>query len=394
MRFRVIKASQLLYCGAVIILLVMVVALALRLVFMKYVDTADETAVAAFADGQQEQSPSSVPSEEGQKGSSYSTVYYISLNKAIPILRGQPLGSVRTAACSIVSFINSIVSVDIGQPRSLLSLQIPMLAGTTQPAMAVSRGSTRTPGIEKIEDENGDIILHNSDDEVSIDIGDVTDDLKDIQLTGDGPQILIYHTHATESYKPSSQFNYKPDNSRTTDTNFNVVRVGEQLAYYLKKDYGVDVYHDTTLHDYPSYNDSYANSLASIQKDMKQYPTLKMFLDIHRNAYGSSNVNPNDSVTIDGKSVARIMMVIGTGQGFKDKPNYKENYKLALKLKGELDKVAPGISKGIMVKTGRYNQHVSTNAVLIEVGSDHNTLDEALEATKYLAKAIADIVKQ
>ncbi|MDK2903377.1 MAG: stage sporulation protein [Clostridiales bacterium] len=390
MRFKVIKVSHVLYYSVAIILMALIIALVLRLFLISRTEPMEQPAAPAFAADAQlaDKASSDMPAQDE------ADFYNISLDKALPILLGQP-SSEAQASVSLASFISSLASVNIGQPNSLLNLQIPMLAGAPQYISVSSRSAARTtPGVEKIEDEDGDIILHNSDDEVNIDINDVTDDLEDIQLTGSGPQILIYHTHATESYKPSSKYNYKPDNSRTTDTDFNMVRVGKQLAYYLKKDYAINVYQDVTLHDYPSYNDSYTNSLATIQKDMEKYPTLKMFLDLHRNAYGTSNVNPDDTVVINGVPAARILMVIGTGQGFKDKPQYKENYKLALKLKDELDKVAPGISKGIMVKTGRYNQHISTNAVLIEVGSDYNTLDEALESTKYLAKAIANVVKQ
>ena len=90
-------------------------------------------------------------------------------------------------------------------------------------------------------------------------------------------------------------------------------------------------------------------------------------------------------------------MVIGTGEGimggFSEKPNWKENAKLAIKLTNKLNELYPGLARDVYYKTGRYNQHVSTNAILIEVGSTLTTLEEAERACIYLAEAISQIVE-
>ena len=93
------------------------------------------------------------------------------------------------------------------------------------------------------------------------------------------------------------------------------------------------------------------------------------------------------------------MFVVGTGEGktgtgFAVKPNWKQNKALADLLTAEINKIAPGLCRPVRVKSGRYNQHVSDAALAIEIGHNKNTLEEALNAAGYLAKALANVLTQ
>ncbi|MCR4435427.1 MAG: stage II sporulation protein P [Clostridiales bacterium] len=209
-----------------------------------------------------------------------------------------------------------------------------------------------------------------------------------------GPKILIYHTHTTESYlRKLSDLNKKNVSNRTQDPRYNVVRVGEELAQIFRKKYGIEVIHNGTIHDYPNYNYSYSNSLNTITKILKSYPSIQMTLDIHRDALGVDGKKLRAVTKINNKNVAQIMFVVGTDQGKLSHPNWRENLKLALKLQEELNAKYPNLAKPIDLSKNRYNEHVTLGSLIVEIGGDGNTLDECLESTKYLAEVINEVIK-
>ncbi len=200
-------------------------------------------------------------------------------------------------------------------------------------------------------------------------------------------KVLIYHTHTCESYTPSEKFNYSmTGNYRTTDNNYNVVRVGEELTNELKNK-GFDVIHNTSYHDYPSYNGSYDRSLDTVRKILEENKDIKIVIDLHRDAVGDgSSYGP--TVKIDGKSVAQLMLVIGTDGGGLEHPNWELNLKSAVKLQSKGNEMYPGLFRPIIVRNSRYNQHVAPGAWIIEVGATGNTLDECLLSMECLANII------
>jgi stage II sporulation protein P len=122
-----------------------------------------------------------------------------------------------------------------------------------------------------------------------------------------------------------------------------------------------------------------------------------MFIDIHRDAYDNSALR-RDAVIVDGKLCAKIMFVVGTGeataaQGELPRPNWQQNFQLAQSVTNQLNKYAEGLAKPVRVKSNRYNQHVSDMCMLIEIGHNGNTLQEAKNSVPYVAKAIAAVVK-
>lgn len=208
------------------------------------------------------------------------------------------------------------------------------------------------------------------------------------------PTILIYHTHTTEAYAQTTGYTYTPRGSwRTTDNDKNIVAVGELLAKLLRE-YGFSVIHDTTNHEPPKLATSYTRSEQTMRSYKTKYPSLSVFIDVHRDAYGNSDTPITDYIEIGGKEVARLMFVVGTGKGatgtgFAEMPDYDSNHALAEAITNRLAAVDGRLARPIRVKTGRYNQHISSSCLLVEVGHNCNTLDQALAAIPYLAEAIA-----
>lgn len=209
-------------------------------------------------------------------------------------------------------------------------------------------------------------------------------------LTGDGPTVLILHSHATESYTATQAEPYTPNGDfRTLDTAHNMVRVGARLQELLEER-GIGVIHDTTLHDYPSYNDSYGNSRSAVRKWLEEYPSIQLVLDLHRDAVDGANQVPT-ATDLAGASRARVMLVVGTNGSGLDHPQWQENMSLAVKLHACLERSYPGFCRPISFRSQRFNQDLSTGALLVEIGSAGDTLGQALAAAELLADAITEI---
>lgn len=217
-----------------------------------------------------------------------------------------------------------------------------------------------------------------------------------VDLAGSAPKVLIYHTHTTEAYFQTPAYSYEPSgDSRTRENDKNIVAVGEKLATLLRDKYGIAVLHDITDHEPPKLATSYSRSVKTMEKYREQYPSITMYIDVHRDAYGSKPTENKDYIVIDGKEVARMMFVVGTGKGatgtgYGEMPDFTANYALAKRITETLAAVNPGLVRNIRVKTGRYNQHISNQCLLVEVGHNANTLEQALNAIDYLAAAIAE----
>ena len=137
-----------------------------------------------------------------------------------------------------------------------------------------------------------------------------------IRAEGDGPQVLIVHTHGSESYTPDAAFPYTPtENERTTDTRYNVVRVGDELQKVLEQN-GVQAVHIREIFDSPAYSGSYDRSLAAIEDALAEYPTIQVVIDLHRDSILTDDGEAyKTSCTIDGEEMAQLMFVVGTDAG-------------------------------------------------------------------------------
>ena len=207
------------------------------------------------------------------------------------------------------------------------------------------------------------------------------------QLKGELPTVLILHTHGTESYEADGTYE-ETSPYRTLDTDHNMVSVGDRVADLLEAG-GIRVIHDRSLHDYPAYNGAYANSRQAAARILEENPSICLVLDLHRDAAEDENGNQKRSaVTVEGESCARLMMVMGSDKGNLSFPQWEQNLALAVKLQACLEQKYEGLCKPIQLVTSRYNQDLSTGALLIEVGTAGNTHREALTAAEYLAEGI------
>ena len=223
-----------------------------------------------------------------------------------------------------------------------------------------------------------------------------TDDgqLMKVSLKGDGPHFLIYHTHTTEAFRMKEEGQYQETTPwRTNDKNYSIVGIGEKLANLLENEYGYSVLHDTTNHEPPKLSTAYSRSVLTMENYVSEYDDLNIFIDVHRDA-ANIETDTDDVVIVDGKRCARVMFVVGTGVNFSKKPEWETNYKIALSLNNELNKMSEGFAKPIRVKDGRYNQHISNACILIEVGHNANTYAEAANSVSYIARAIDAIIEK
>ena len=214
----------------------------------------------------------------------------------------------------------------------------------------------------------------------------------DWDLTIDEPTVLIIHTHATESYTESPGQNYvQTSEYRTLDTQYNMVKLGDALEKLLEEA-GITVLHDRKLHDYPSYNSSYNNSRGSVEAYLQEYPSIRMVLDLHRDAVLDSDGSQYaPAVTVAGDRVARLMLVVGSDGSGMNHPKWKENLAAALKLQVLLEQQAPGITRPTFLRAQRFNHDLSNGAMIVEIGAAGNTLQEAMGAVPFLAQAIIDL---
>lgn len=196
-------------------------------------------------------------------------------------------------------------------------------------------------------------------------------------------QLVLYHTHNAETYLPTDGV------SKVSGKNGGVVQAAEVFQAALEQKYGVRTVHNKTLHDYPNWNRSYQNSLATAQALLKTNPKTKAIFDIHRDA-GFTSKKPT-TVTINGKSAARIMLVIGANHD-----NWKENLAFARQLETKCNELYPGLLReSIRIKeTGRYNQQMNPHAVLLEIGSDLNTQEEANYSMECFAQVVYEVLQE
>ncbi len=207
------------------------------------------------------------------------------------------------------------------------------------------------------------------------------------------PEILVYHAHTSESYADMSGVTH------TTGTVGDIVEIGKEFSERLMNVYGIPVIHEKKIHDYPNWSMAYINALNTVQLVLKENPSIEMVFDLHRDGFERDRVTyamARQEVTgiIDGEQTARILIVVTTNEYGLPHPSWQMNYNFAKLLDVQMNKMYPGLSRGIMIRNdGRFNQHVHNRALLIEVGSYESTEEEARRAARYLADVVAEIAK-
>ncbi len=206
--------------------------------------------------------------------------------------------------------------------------------------------------------------------------------------------VLIVHTHTTESYTPSEKFNYVPsDTDRTLDKNFNMVRVGKEIEQTLKEN-GIKVQHDTTICDYPSYNGSYNRSGKNVQNALSNDSSIKIVLDVHRDAIeGKNGEKIKHNFTFNGREGAQVMFVVGSNLSGLSHSKWETNMQFAATLQQHILSFYPDLMRPINFRSQRFNHHLAPGAIIVEVGTNGNTLEEALYGAECFANALADYIK-
>ena len=201
----------------------------------------------------------------------------------------------------------------------------------------------------------------------------------------DGPQILIYHTHSQEAYKDSTP----------GDPSMTIVGVGDYLELLLEENYGVQVLHHKGVYDLPR-DSAYSAALPNIEKVLQDNPTIEVVIDLHRDGVAE---NRHLVTEIDGKQTAKLMFFNGlcktTAQGeltYLPNPYIKDNLALSFQMQLAAEEYYPGLMRKIYLKGYRYNLHLKPKSMLVEVGAQTNTFEEAKNAMEPLANILAMVL--
>lgn len=241
-----------------------------------------------------------------------------------------------------------------------------------------------------------DKVYFKNNTSLEIDIKKLLEERLKFKIEENGnPQVLILHTHATETFFiENTDYYTEKYNSRSKNNKVNMIAVGEVVAKKLNAA-GIKTLHDKTLHDYPNYTGSYSRAAETICSYLKKYPSIKVVLDLHRDAVTADNNDKVKLVTkINGKQAAQVMLVMGSQSGgVTNFPNWRENLKLAFRLQQKLEQKYPTLARPLTLNSKNYNESLTTGSLLLEFGTDVNTLDEALYSAELVGNALAELLE-
>ncbi len=231
--------------------------------------------------------------------------------------------------------------------------------------------------------------------EKNIDIALELSKSPEIQITGTKePQVLIIHTHTSESYMSKDQgFFYENFYPRSLDNSKNVTRVGDTITQKLEEN-GINALHVTTHHDSPTYNGSYSRAAKTIKEVLEKHPTIQVVVDVHRDSLGtkeSGKLKP--TFKYKDKKAAQVMIVSGCDtDGSVEFPDWEKNLRLSLRLQQCCETLFPGFTRPMSFSKVKYNMHLTPGSMLVEVGSDVNTLEEAVYSGTMLGELLAKVL--
>lgn len=297
-----------------------------------------------------------VPVGAMQAGSALHGGWRDILRQGIPGMQANgETGKAHTPGTLIDEGIRFFANVDGKDARSILRAEIPVLALVKSAPEKQSANKTELP---KLELKKG--------------------------IPQGQPLVGIYHTHTAESFIPSTGVAHRPGG-----TVGEITEVGEALVEALAKR-DIAAIQSKDVNDYPSFMKAYGKSEETAAKMLKEYPSLQMIFDIHRDADKRENV----ITTIQGEEVARIMIIVAQGQEDLPQPHWKENYAFAKLIEARLNAKYPGLLKEIQLVDWRYNQHLHPHALLLEIGSEETSTEEAVKAINYFGDVLADLIKE
>lgn len=323
-----------------------------------------------------------------ESGAAEDDIYKIIMKKTLPLLDAESEDSNDNDASQFIAYtlFKYVTKIDFANPRTYLASEIPLLDLFD---IALFNGSVAGASSSEnvIKEENPAVDKSNYDDEPVV----------NPNINPEKPEVIIFHTHTSESYTATAKNNYEMTGDyNTTNNNFNVCRTGDEIKKYIESYYGISVLHDTTVHDIPYRSGSYNKSRVTIENLLKKYPDVKLIIDLHRDAVWDGDQATRDEARknmvteIRGEQAAKIMFVIG-----KANPHWQENYYLSSKLNQKAEELYPGLTRKMYITNNiLYNQDVSNKAVIIELGAEVNTLEEVLISAKMVGRTIGQILKE
>lgn len=206
---------------------------------------------------------------------------------------------------------------------------------------------------------------------------------RDMRMKGgaDEPQILIYHTHSREAFADSV----------AGDASTGIVGVGERLAAILRERYGYNVLHHTESYDKEGRDYAYSNSLPAVEQLLAEHPSIEVVIDLHRDEMPADR---RLAVDLQGRPTAQFMFFNGLSRTARGEIEYLENPYLAdnlafsFQLQAACNEYYPGLARRIYLKAYRYNMHLCPKTLLIELGAQNNTVEEAMNACDPLAHVL------
>lgn len=206
-----------------------------------------------------------------------------------------------------------------------------------------------------------------------------------VDKEADGPQILIYHTHASEGFIDSV----------AGDPSTTIVGAGDKLAGLLQEKYGFNVLHHTEVYDEVR-EDAYANTLPEIEKILQENPTIEVVIDLHRDAVSGDRKLVMD---LQGRPTARFMFFNGLSYlrksgsiAYLENPYIQDNLAFSFQAQVAANEYYPGLARKIYLKAYRYNLHLRPKSMLIELGAQNNTVEEIMNACDPLAHILAIVL--
>ena len=196
---------------------------------------------------------------------------------------------------------------------------------------------------------------------------------------GDGPQILIYHTHSQEAFADSVP----------GDVNTGIVGVGECLTKILTEQYGYRVLHNTGQYDVETRDNAYSRALPAVEQILAENPSIQVIIDLHRDEVAEETKLVTD---IQGRPTARFMFFNGLSRTRKTgdidylaNENQEANLAFSFQMQLKAAEYYPGLTRRIYLKGYRYNMHLRPRTLLVELGAQNNTVAEAKNAMEPLA---------
>jgi stage II sporulation protein P len=283
-----------------------------------------------------------------------------------------------------------LTNIDISNPKSYIASQIPMLRFIDMASIDTNDSGPYIEVIPKDNETLPDNKIENSTTpdnqeptKTPVQTPDSTNQEPPLKVDPTKPVVLIYHSHTRENYNP---LNVKEQNY-SYNFNIGVSKVGDELKRELESKYGITVIHDTTAYDVPTLNGGYTRSRKTVESNLKKYPSLKLIIDLHRDSAGRSAA----TAKINNVYYSRVMFVIASGNKKK-----AASIAIANKINNKFKELYPSFSRGLFYssKYAVYNQDLSPNLVLIEIGGPENSLDESIRSSKLVARVISEVLKK